>query len=1093
MNLKNIVKIFSILFLIFIIYLFLYIKKEPINQDDLLPIGKIFILFTISLYLKISLKKERFEIDSSKYTFWAGLLYNLSLFLCGFIFLKHSIFLYHKYLIWKFLIFFTLSILFLLSFFYNFINNNEEKSLIPPIYKQESVIFNILKVLIATGFAFLGVFFIKANKVMLATVAYLFLIIQLDLIFKLKSESIVQIDKNNNNYGINIYIKIFILIAFFISIFLYYFSFISLSKYNIYYTIIYFILGCLFFKFSSLFQCHEIQKLNAKNNIIFDYFYSVFIFIFCLLIFSYKLFDILPSINGDEVLSINMAKKLSKGEIFPVILEQDLYNGMALLYYMFIAWAGKIFGLNLITGRWLSIIVGSLEVLFVYLLIKDIFNRRVAVISTLFLSTFFMQIFYSRIVLQWIWVPAFATFAYYFFFNGLKTGYPLFFILSGLFLSINLGFYSAAKISPFVPIFFIIILLFMKNERNLIISNWRGILLMFLTLLLTFLPIIDYMINFPDKYFKRMGHVSLLHHFPYNFTEWQIFFNNILKNVQMFFTESSNGFFHNIPSKPFLDEYTSILFLIGFAFLLITWKRINYLFVLIWLIFGLIPGFLSKLGLQDPYPARTVLAIPALIITISIGLERILSILENLFPKIFKYFSPIIILYFLLIFAFYNLRNYFIIYPKDPHILTYSRYTERLVYDYLTQNSYRKILISYNLSDNALIDMMENFTSDKLQKYVKTTDVSLFQLYDVYDNKKDVSIIGDGINYKMLQIYKEYFPSTKINIVWDYNFWIFDKNSDIKYCYEWKYPDKTIDINNAFEVFYLYDPYVKFVRMAVAEIPLDDILATYTFNAKFYKNNKIINEKKIVLPFTLHNEEDYDTVILSGLIDIPKYSIYDIKLNYENSQLFIDDKLIKNKIELYKGLHKIRLVIKNKERQQIMLQWKDNNNENMSLQNVENRYIINSDKIYGLLASYKFNDTIFYKQLEPVIDYRYYFFHLRPAFEYAKTHNYCSVNSCEIEWNGYLNIEDSNVYSFKFDTLNDSKIIINNNVIYKKEDGIEKIIPIHLKRGKNLIKVIRHAKYHQYEWFAAHKLRLLYKKHDRREFSPVTYNMLSPE
>ncbi len=1084
---KNIIKIFIILILVSASFLFLYIKKEPVDKNDLLPIVKIAGLLILSYYLKSSLKDEKFQIDFRRLSFWGILVYKLSFFLCGFIFLDYSIFLYHNYLIWKALFFFITGVLFLLIFIYSFLDDKNKLVLTPAVYKQSTVKQVIFKIFIAICLAFLGTFFIKANKTMLAIITYLFLTIQLVLIFRLKSGPIIVYDdKNNSLYGNNIGKKLLLLFVFPVSLFFCYLSLIFLQNYNIYFSIVYFLLGTLFMGFTLMFQTQELKNnTDIQNNKLFDVIYCIFIFTVSIIIFSWKLLDVPPGIHGDETLSVNMARQLAAKEVFPVILEYDAYNGMGLLYYLFISWAGKIFGINLLTGRWLSIIVGATEVVFVYLLVKDLFNRRTAIIASIFLSVFFMQIFYSRMVLQWIWVPAFATIAYYFFFKGLKTSNPLYFIISGIIISISLGFYSAAKVSPFVPLLFIIILLIIKDKRNFIINNWQGIFLMYLTLLLTFLPIIDYMINFPDKYFKRMGYVGLLQHFPVNFGEWQILITNIIKNIQMFFTESAVGYCHNLPSKPFLEPYSAFLVIVGMGYLFITIKREESLFLILWLFFGFLPGFLSHLGPEDPYPARTVMIIPAMMITLSLGLETILNVIENFNKRIFRYITPFIALFFFIVFSFYNLRNYFIIFPKDPHTLVYYRYADKLNYDYIKKNKDKYFFIfSWFFSSNYYFGMFDDFLSLKNKQCIFIDDVSLFELYKIYNPMhKDVSISGEGIYYRMFPIYKEYFPNTKIDVTWDTNFWQFDKNSDIKYCYEWKYPDKTIDLNNEYEWFYVYDPMVRFVSIVRAEIPIEDIDKNFSLKGEFYRNDIKIKEENLKFPINI-GIDDFNKAVISGLIEIPDYGVYEFLVNSSSQQLYIDGIKINKPIELYKGLHKIKLIVNKNNGQYINLKWKRDGQEKFD--DIENKFFINSDKIFGLLATYKFKDKIIYKELQPVIDFRIYVNATRPVYKIA------DLKECEIEWDGYINIKDNDIYNFKLHNLNDAKIVIDGKVVFVKENNKEKIIPVKMEKGRKKIKIIRYCKYKDYNWILAHAVRFMYKKSNWNEYAPVTYDMLSP-
>src|ERR1035437_10425855 len=89
-----------------------------------------------------------------------------------------------------------------------------------------------------------------------------------------------------------------------------------------------------------------------------------------------------------------------------------------------------------------------------------------------------------------------------------------------------------------------------KETRMQILANWKNIALMLIAALLMFLPVINYIIHNPHKYFQRMGDVTLLHGFPSNYQEFKAIADNILRNIQMFITVSADGDFCNYSRKP---------------------------------------------------------------------------------------------------------------------------------------------------------------------------------------------------------------------------------------------------------------------------------------------------------------------------------------------------------------------------------------------------------------------------------------------------------------------------------------------------------------------------------------------------------------
>jgi hypothetical protein len=479
-----------------------------------------------------------------------------------------------------------------------------------------------------------------------------------------------------------------------------------------------------------------------------------------------------------------------------------------------------------------------------------------------------------------------------------------------------------------------------------------------------------------------------------------------------------------------------------------------------------------------------VLAIPALIIVISLGVERVLSRLESLWPRILKFVTIFGFIYFIAWFSYNNLRDYFVVFNNDPHTQVYYRYIDKLDADYMLKNTNRKILISPYLSWNYYYGMMNELSAPKFGQFVQVDDPSLFQLFNIYDSSgRSATLIGEGIYHKLFPIYREYFPGAKIDVIWDPNFWQFDYKSNLKYCYEWRDPDKTIDLNYHYGWFYMYDNDVKFCRLARAEISSEDMKKVYTLKADFYSHGKKISEKDINFPLSAANS-DFDTVEISGLIDIPEYSGYEFSTDGAVSRIYLDNKAATGMNMLYKGLHRLKLVINAGPKLNVSLKWRSDNSK--PAVPVEQRYLLNSNKVFGLLATYKNNGKVIYKELEPAVDYRLYYFNRRPAFSYT------TANGYQVEWDGQVLIKDPDVYEFMLHTFYDAVITINGKKAYEQAGGKEHFYPVRLAQGKAVVKISADYQYISNYWDPGSTLRFMYKKSGWREFGPVTYDVLSP-
>ena|GEM_PF-1617661 len=1078
-------KIMAAIAAVILLSVLFFITKQPFNMGDIGAALKAAVLMAGGLYLKKCADEERGSGADSGLPFIVyDAIYRLSFFICAMVLMNRGFELYRAAAVLKALLFFVSGLAFVAAAFYAFTDRNRQFTYSYASYSPVSNKMLAVKSGIAMALGLLGVFFVKTCHVMFAVTTYVFLTAQLLFIFKSAPAGQIPLEPGAPGRELKTTAKLISLAMIGFALYFFYKSFIYLQNYDIRIAMLSMFTGALLFGWARSGPGYETTPEDGKLSRAFDLIFAVFIFAAGLAIFGYKLMDIPPGIHGDETLSVNMAISLGRGDVMPVVLDSEGYNGMTLLYYWILSVLGKVWGTTIITSRWFSVFTGAAGLVFVYLLIKEIFSRRLAIISSLLLSTFFMMVFYSRNAILWIQVPAFAAAAYYFFFRGIKSGKPGFFVAAGVILSMDLCFYSAAKAAPFVLFLWIALMFLRKETRGIITSNWKGIALMLFTMFLIFLPVINYIIHHANYYFLRMNNMNYLKNIPTVSEKITALTENIIRNLQMFMTLSANGYAHNLPQKPFFDAFTAFAAVAGTGYLVYTWKKESSSFVILWALFGLLPGFLSRLGVEDPYPARTVLAIPAVILIVSLGVERVIAKVESLWPKYFKPAAVLCAVYFITWFSFYNLRNYFVVFANDPHTQTYYRYVDKMNADYMAKNTDRKIMISPFFTQNYYFGLIKELSSPIYQRYISIEDVSLLQLSSIYDEKgRAVTLIGEGIYSKLFPIYREYFPNANIKIFWDPNFWFLDPTSNIKYCYEWKYPDKTIAMSHVYAWFSVYDNDVKIVRLARAEISAQDIENTFTLKGLFYKNGSKAAEEKVFFPVKAQ-AGGFDGGVISGLLEVPEYGRYEFRVDGAGGTLYIDNSQVNGGVELYKGLHRIRLTLGRVNGGEISLLWKSNITGNFSV--IERKYLINSDKIFGVLATYRDKGKITYKELEPSIDYRGYVGNRRPAYKYSTDNTYT------IDWNGTIRIPTTDTYTFKLHTLYDAVITLDGAVVYRQEKGVEHITPVRLAGGVKQFRIVSPYLYIANLWDPGSTIRFMYKDGAHREYMPVTYDMLRP-
>lgn len=117
------------------------------------------------------------------------------------------------------------------------------------------------------------------------------------------------------------------------------------------------------------------------------------------------------SIWTDEILSMNNSDpKLTFKQLYDSVLFWDY---LPHLYFYLLRIAFEIFGFTTMVARMLSAIIGIVGVYSIYLLGKEIFNKRVGLIAALFLSVNYFHIYYSQEVRPYGLLFLFSTLSFY--------------------------------------------------------------------------------------------------------------------------------------------------------------------------------------------------------------------------------------------------------------------------------------------------------------------------------------------------------------------------------------------------------------------------------------------------------------------------------------------------------------------------------------------------------------------------------------------------------------------------------------------------------------------------------------------------------
>ena len=222
----------------------------------------------------------------------------------------------------------------------------------------------------------------------------------------------------------------------------------------------------------------------------------------------YEITEIPLGLYPDEAMNGNNAlEALATGDLKVFYPEN---NGREGFFIALQAISLKIFGNEPWALRAVSAVLGTLTILGVYLLTREIFrNYGIALLSSFFLATSFWHINFSRIGFRAIMVPFLAAFGTYFLLRGLRDGKVWNIVMSGIFIGLGFHTYIAFRFMPFVLAMPIIWYLWKwrKGSQN-ICQPCLIILFLFVTLVAT-LPIGYYFLQNPQDFFGRTGQVSI--------------------------------------------------------------------------------------------------------------------------------------------------------------------------------------------------------------------------------------------------------------------------------------------------------------------------------------------------------------------------------------------------------------------------------------------------------------------------------------------------------------------------------------------------------------------------------------------------------
>jgi hypothetical protein len=240
--------------------------------------------------------------------------------------------------------------------------------------------------------------------------------------------------------------------------------------------------------------------------------------------------------------------------------------------------------------------------------------------TALVLAILYWHLSFSRIGMEPILVPFFATLAFAALIRGLNLGDRgkpayLSFVLAGLALSGSVYTYKAGYLVPVVAVLFIGVAGLV--ERRFLHRHGRALLLVALVALVVVMPLAIYFATHPANFVQRPLSVALVglgKDLPES--SWKTLVDNLPRVLGMFFLRGDSNPRSNLPGRPALDPFLALLFLAGLVRAFVGFRHPALALPLVWLGVMILPTLLTE---HAPHFGRAIGSTPALALLCVLG------------------------------------------------------------------------------------------------------------------------------------------------------------------------------------------------------------------------------------------------------------------------------------------------------------------------------------------------------------------------------------------------------------------------------------------------------------------------------------------
>ncbi len=291
----------------------------------------------------------------------------------------------------------------------------------------------------------------------------------------------------------------------------------------------------------------------------------------------------------------------------------------------------RIFGQTEAALRVVSALAGALTVPVTFALASEMFGKRVAWVSAVYLAVFHFHIHFSRIGLNNIWDGFFMAAFAACFWRAWKSNDRLAFAGAGIILGLSQYFYVSIRVV--LPFFILWCAAALIKDRQAFRRLLPGFSILLLGLLVSSLPLAVFFLRHPQEFGAPLGRVAALG--PWLQAEtvntgreaWELMLAQF-RTAALGFT-SVNLRLSYEPCEPMLLALPASLFLMGVSLIVVRVRELRSIWLGLWLLAAI---FVGGLSLSPPASQRYLLVVPAVAILVALPLVTVAEWLAEAWP-----------------------------------------------------------------------------------------------------------------------------------------------------------------------------------------------------------------------------------------------------------------------------------------------------------------------------------------------------------------------------------------------------------------------------------------------------------------------------